>query len=703
MVDATAFVQTAEREGRGAHIHPGTLAAAAAVRDRLGALVEERLQAGAEPDPFRGLHLDPADAARLLARASAASDPSTAAEVPYLAPRGVAGSPLDRASAALHLHPFETAVLALCLLPEIDAACGSLIGFLHDDVTRKQPSVELALALFAPPGAAGLDDLRFFAPTAALRRWQMIDVPREEALARQPLRLDSAVLWFLLGEEALDPDVADVAYLRAHTSREGRAGAPSLEALLGTAGAPLLLYGDDEPACVDAVEGAGRPVLLIDGARLAAHEAGPDLLRRCLRAALFRDLLPCVRGAAALLQQDSARAERVRQCVLECPPPLVLTCRSNDGEIPYAGSGVLPLHVPPPDAATRLALWRAEAAARDVAVDERALLALSETSRLSGAAIAEAFAVAQDAAQAGGEAAEGRHVQSAARGAARVYAPSLTITAPRFGWEDIVLPPDRLQSLHHLCGRLRHRSRVAQEWGVGRHALPGVTALFVGEPGTGKSMATEVIAADLGLDLCRIDLAQVVSKYIGETEKNLARIFDEAEQCGVALVFDEADALFGKRSDVRDSHDRYANIEVSYLLQRMERYRGLAVLTTNLRGNLDDAFTRRIAVIVDFPRPGPADRLRIWRRALAAAPCDPALDLEELAQRLDLAGGAIVNVAVAAAHLAAAEHGAIDCERLLRAVRWELQKMGRLLGSDALPILEPATAGAGRNGHQIPG
>jgi SpoVK/Ycf46/Vps4 family AAA+-type ATPase len=226
--------------------------------------------------------------------------------------------------------------------------------------------------------------------------------------------------------------------------------------------------------------------------------------------------------------------------------------------------------------------------------------------------------------------------------------------------------------------------------------MPGVTALFAGQPGTGKSMAAEVIANDLGLDVCKIDLAQVISKYIGETEKNLAKIFDESERCGVVLVFDEADALFGKRSDVKDSHDRYANVETSYLLQRMERYRGLAILTTNLRANLDEAFIRRIGVSIDFPLPGAADRLRLWQRALAEAPCEPDLVLAEVSERLELAGGSIVSAALAAAYLAAEAGCPVSSELLIRAVRWEQQKAGRLMGSDSLDALLPSSDRVGR-------
>jgi len=222
-------------------------------------------------------------------------------------------------------------------------------------------------------------------------------------------------------------------------------------------------------------------------------------------------------------------------------------------------------------------------------------------------------------------------------------------------------------------------------------SLLGVTALFAGEPGTGKSMAAEVVAAELGL--CRIDLSQVVDKYIGETEKNLGRLFDDAEASGAVLVFDEADAIFAKRGAVQDSHDRYANLQTGYLLARLERYRGLAILTTNLRANMDEAFTRRITVQVEFPLPDAADRLRLWRSVLEGSACQ-GLDLAALAELAALPGGAIMNAALTAAHLAAEEGGPIDGPRLLRALRGEFRKMGQLFDDRITLALAPEQARA---------
>jgi len=253
---------------------------------------------------------------------------------------------------------------------------------------------------------------------------------------------------------------------------------------------------------------------------------------------------------------------------------------------------------------------------------------------------------------------------------------------PRYGWDDIVLPEDQLEMLREIVATVKGRPQVLDAWGLGSKLVSsrGVTALFSGPPGTGKTMAAEIIAAELGLDLYKIDLSTVVSKYIGETEKNLERIFAEAECSNAILFFDEADALFGKRSEVRDSHDRYANVEISYLLQRMETYDGVTILATNLRANLDEAFTRRLQFAVDLPFPEAADRLRIWQTLFPPdVPRDPGLDFCVLATRFRLAGGNIRNILVSSAYLAAADGRSVTMEHLLRGTRRELQKMGRLL------------------------
>ncbi len=251
---------------------------------------------------------------------------------------------------------------------------------------------------------------------------------------------------------------------------------------------------------------------------------------------------------------------------------------------------------------------------------------------------------------------------------------------PRYTWADLVLPADRLAHLHEMCLHVRYSPLVFEEWGFDRKLSggKGLNVLFAGEPGTGKTMAAEVLAADLGLDMYKLDLSSVVSKYIGETEKNLEQIFREARTSNSILFFDEADSLFGKRSEVKDSHDRYANIEVGYLLQRMESYRGLAILTTNLRSALDTAFLRRIRFVVQYPFPDPAQRAEIWRRIFPRDTPTQALDAVRLGQ-LNLAGGNIRNIALLAAFLAAEADEPVRMSHVLSAARMEYAKLEKPL------------------------
>jgi SpoVK/Ycf46/Vps4 family AAA+-type ATPase len=253
--------------------------------------------------------------------------------------------------------------------------------------------------------------------------------------------------------------------------------------------------------------------------------------------------------------------------------------------------------------------------------------------------------------------------------------------AVRHSWDDIVLSDDQSCQLREVCSAVRHRARVYDEWGFERRLSlgKGFNVLFAGPSGTGKSLAAEVVASELSLDLYRIDLSSVVSKYIGETEKNLARIFAAGELSNAILFFDEADALFGRRSEVRDAHDRYANIETSFLLQRIEEYEGVVVLATNLRKNMDEAFTRRMNATIEFPLPGAGDRYRIWAGIWPPElPRSKDLDHELLADRFELTGGSIRNIALTASFLAAGDGGLVTMAHVVRATRREYQKIGRV-------------------------
>ena len=253
---------------------------------------------------------------------------------------------------------------------------------------------------------------------------------------------------------------------------------------------------------------------------------------------------------------------------------------------------------------------------------------------------------------------------------------------PHYTWDDIVLPRQQLATLHLICTTVRQRPTVYGDWGFDRKLSTGkgMIALFSGVSGTGKTMSAEIIANELGLDLYKINLSAVVSKYIGETEKNLERIFSEAQYTDAILFFDEADALFGKRSEVKDAHDRYANIETAYLLQRTEEYNGLVILASNIKKNMDEAFVRRIHFMVDFPFPEEPERLEIWRRTFPGeAPRAEDIDLTFLARKLKITGGNIRNIILLGAFLAAEEHQPISMRHLVRGASYEFQKIGKMV------------------------
>ena len=378
----------------------------------------------------------------------------------------------------------------------------------------------------------------------------------------------------------------------------------------------------------------------------------------------LEDLKPGER--ARLLERIDSRAERS-----------VLTGRTRSEAQALSDRTVLLVELPFPTFAERRSAWELLLGGAEGSADVAAKF------RLSIEQIRAATEVSRVAARTRGldvpEPADldlgARHASSSRLGdlAARL--------TPGYSFDDLVLPDRQRDLLQSISAYLRHRDRVLSEWGYERTVArtQGLKVLFAGESGTGKTMAAQVLAGELGLDLFRVDLATVVSKYIGETEKNLERIFTAADGSNAILFFDEADALFGKRSEVSDSHDRYANIEVAYLLQRMEAYPGAVILATNFRRNIDDAFVRRLDFVVDFPFPEVDDRKKIWRLVLPdEAPVAADADLDFLATQFKLSGGAIRNCSLAAAFRAADEQGEIGMRHLVQAVAQEYAKQGRL-------------------------
>ncbi|MBN1641155.1 MAG: ATP-binding protein, partial [Anaerolineae bacterium] len=437
--------------------------------------------------------------------------------------------------------------------------------------------------------------------------------------------------------------------------------------------------------------GLGRPLIHVHLADVAASDGSPqEALRLCLRDATLVQAVACVQGWDVLLNDDAAPPRRVCDALYAFRGPSIVV--SDQPWHPTVGSerrAVRWVAFPVPAYGRRLQLWTHLVGPRSAESSLR-LDALAGQFALTAGRIVDAVASAQNAAAQAGRPLCVDDLFAAARAYSN---PGLAALArkivPRYTWSDIILPPDQLTLLHEIVDTIRGRPLVLDEWGLGRKlaSSSGVTVLFAGPPGTGKTMAAEVIADELGLDLFKIDLSTVVSKYIGETEKNLERIFEEAQTSNAILFFDEADAIFGKRSEVRDAHDRYANIEISYLLQRMEIYDGVAILATNLRANLDEAFTRRLQFSVHFPFPEEEYRERIWRTLFPPdVPRSADLDFGLLARRFRLSGGNIRNIIVSAAYLAAADGQQVALSHLLHGARRELQKMGRLVSEDDMAL-----------------
>ena len=609
--------------------------------------------AATEPDPldpFRGLYISDESALRTTRQASLEA----------------AAPALGAAVELLGLGPLDAALLALCAAPELDASYGRLLAYLHDDVTRRSATPRLAARLLAGEGLSGQTVLSRFGTTEPLRRSgavRLVDDDPLVPLADRRVKLDERLVARLLGVDLAAPDGTGTTRLVPRPVVDpGRAEAADTlrRVTAGEARLPLVVCGADGPALVAwAVE---RPVLLLD-ARSASDATALAAAR--MHAAL--------EGAELVLEvpeplrpEDKAHVRGSIELVRDTAGRVLLCVHRREDVVTLDGLAAMLVDVPPPSLPERRRLWQALVNGDGARVEEAATKFRLSLGQIEHAA--RVAAVTGDLEQGAREASRTRLAELA------------TLLDGRRYWDDLVLPEAQREQLRSISAYLRHRDQVLTEWGFGANApSQGLNVLFAGESGTGKTMAAQVIATDLGLDVYRVDLASIVSKYIGETERNLHRIFADAEGSNAILFFDEADALFGKRSEVKDAHDRYANIEVSYLLQRMDSYPGAVVLATNYRRNIDEAFLRRLDFVIEFPFPEPADRVRIWKRLLPdAAPVSPDVDVEELAARFELAGGSIANCSMSAAFMAADDGGAIEMQHLVRAVAAEYRKVGRL-------------------------
>ncbi|SPF03666.1 ATP-binding protein [Streptomyces sp. MA5143a] len=653
------------------------------LRERVSRLVDRR--AAVDPtagDPLRGLYLSEEAVRHLLVPVP--PDPE--------GPGAVYEGPEDRfarLAGRLGLTDLDTAVLLIALAPDVDRSFEQLYGYLNDDVSRRRASVGLALDLCGVPVHRAEGRARFH-PSAPLGALGLLTVEEpERPFLSRALAVPDRLVAHLLGDDT--PDAALAAHVRPLTSPAeslvpGGAFTAKLAARL--AAGPLAVHlrehreGDGLVCAAAALRAAGLEALHLTPAPEPAQDGDPwsGLLPRLLREARLSGraivVSPLPERPGPLLRAlipAGGRDLRHRHPAVVCVDP-----RPYDPQ--WADVDPLVLDAPRPYAAAADA-WSAalgtgaEGPGFDLA---RAVAPY----RLGGDRIERAARAALDLAAFDGTEVTAAHLRRAAR---QQSASGLERHArrirPDVGWGDLVLPDKPLAQLREFALRARHRDRVLGDWrlSAGGGRGHGVLGLFAGESGTGKTLSAEVVAADLGLDLYVVQLSSVVDKFVGETEKNLERIFSEADRTDAVLLFDEADAVFGKRSEVKDSHDKYANMESAYLLQRLEAFDGIALLTTNLRANIDEAFTRRLDMVVDFPFPDAGQRLALWRHSLASVPCADDTDPGGVARDFELAGGSIRSAVVTAAYAAAGRGDRVTSADLREGAEREYRKAGRLV------------------------
>lgn len=593
--------------------------------------------------------------------------------------------------------PPETVELLLILLaPEVDSRFGRVFAYLQDDVTSRWLTPEVALRLLPGLTPDSPDGRALFTAGATAVRERLIHVagsnPKSPTpLINRPLKLDDRIAEFLLDHDILDPHLVGLAEvempdveLAALSLEESTKRSLNYLAAMWQAGdaAPAFFWG--APGSGKSTVAAAlasclkRPVVTLSGADLA--DRPPQLVADILAFA-YREVR--LRGAVLHLRRldslDDGRREQVAQWSRQ---GVIFSARSRWAVYDWTNPPLV-IHFPVPAHGIRQMFWRR---ASNGYVTEAVTAVLANRFQLTPGQIVRATTTANQRAWL-------REGQGTEPNAADLFAGARQLSNPNLGklavkvnspydWDNLVLPRVQIAQLKAIEGQVRYTHTVLYQWGFdSKLALgKGLTALFSGPSGTGKTMSAGILTRSLGLDMYKVDLSGVVSKYIGETEKNLSRIFDEASTASAILFFDEADAIFGKRSEVKDAHDRYANIEISYLLQKMEEYEGVAILATNFSQNIDDAFTRRLQHLIEFPFPSAEDRERIWRGMFpAGAPVAGDLDFAFLAGQFELTGGNIKNCVLAAAYQAAEEGTEIGMDHLIHGVVRELDKLGQPL------------------------
>lgn len=588
----------------------------------------------------------------------------------------------------------ESELFLLALAPEIDPRFSQIYAYLQDDVMRKKPSVDLLLNLLTDDFEQKLNLRRLLGNNGRLIHNRLLfrSEQGEKDFLSQTVQPYPHIVEFLLNDDQLSSELENIAKLTyisptwkpklittTHLAELSRLSQIEQEQTH-----PILFFSGNEgnghaEAAWYMAQHHKQPLISVNTTNLQASRTdNRELLINVVRdGRLYKALLYFTNWEK--IHQEVELSPDLAEMLLQYPYTVMISNEKKVQPFITGKRAIYTISFAMPDYADRLSIWTAHLG-KETGLD---LTAVATHFRFSAAQIEGAVKTARDFARARKDALSNEDLFAASRNHSNQNLAVLaTKIEPRYTWQDIVLPTDTLEQLHEIVNTVRYRPQVYDGWGFEKKMSlgKGVSALFAGDSGTGKTMAAEIIAWELHLDLYKVDISTLVSKYIGETEKNLDRIFSEASTSNAILFFDEADAIFGKRSQVKDSHDRYANIEISYLLQRMEAYDGAVFLATNLRSNLDDAFTRRLHFAIEFPFPDVADRVQIWQANFPPeTPKTNDIDFLLLAQRYPLAGGNIRNIILAAAFLAAKEDMPVGMAHLLHGTKREYQKMGRLI------------------------
>ena len=617
--------------------------------------------------------------------------------------------PLLQLARWFHLRDFELQILVICLAITLDGRYEKLYAYLQNDLTKRLPSIDLILDLLCPKIGDRWHNYQFFHPSGALYHFHLIDpVPQEffAPPAQQFLSVNPRVMGFILGDHRVDfRIVRDFHFLQPlalnmvvvdgelkirlqKLLKQNLSNIPEKKST-------YYFYGQKDVGkkllaqalCSD----VGIPLASVDMRNLLS-EANQfhNKIRLIFREGWLSTCAICL-DHLEQLENHSQEQPFLYKILIEVIQEMGwITFLCSEKPVPLELlklSNVCAVEIPRPAERMQQTLWKKHLAAAKVECGSFDLGQLTLRFDLNGGQIAEAIHLGKQNALLKNPDEPQLSAADLFDSCRFVSQPKLSKLArkvsPKYTWKHLVLPDDQLQQLKELVLQVKHRKIVMSDWGFAKKLSlgRGVNALFSGPSGTGKTMSAEIIANDLRLDLYKVDLSAVVSKYIGETEKNLNRIFNEAEYSNSILFFDEADALLGKRSEVKDAHDRYANIEVAYLLQKMEEYEGITILATNLRQNIDEAFVRRIRFIIEFPFPEQAYRERIWGGIWPkGTPLSGDIDRKFLARQFRLTGGNIRNIALTAAYYAAENGRIVTMAHLIKATKREFQKMGRICG-----------------------